>query len=140
MIAAQPAIDLTRYAFVRQLGDMSLYGTWLMNDSQESTEPCLVVIPSNRTTGFRPAVIALSAAFRYNDPRYLARASSVFARNLGMDSMVSAHKLANLIFDHLGDLVTMPEDPQHAIVVGEASITMDGRKRSLEVVDYEQAR
>lgn len=141
MIEAQPAIDLTRHAFKRELGDIAIFGTWLYNADQEDTEPCLVIIPRFRTMGYKPAVIALSAAFRYNSPRYLARASAIFARNLGFEDMVTAHKIANLIYDHLGDLVTMPNDPQQAIVVGEASVNLgDGRTRTVEVLDYEQER
>ena len=140
MIAAQPAIDLTRHAFMRELGDLTIFGTWLMNDEQEDTEPCLVIIPRYRSIGFKPAVIALSAAFRYNNPRYLAKASAIFARNLGFEDMASANKIANLIFDHLGDLVTMPEDPQSAVVVGEASVEVGGKKRTIEMLEYQQQR
>lgn len=139
--AAKPAIDLTRHAWKRELGDLTLYGTWLYNEAQEDTEPCLVIIPTYRTVGFKPCCIALSSAFQYNDPRYLAQAAAVFAENLGFDTLTSAHRLANLIYDHLGDLVTMPNDPSTAIVVGEATINLgDGTRRTAEVLDYEQDR
>lgn len=142
MIEARPAIDLTRHAFVRELGDLTLFGTWLHNEDQEDTEPCLVIIPSYRAKGtYKPAVIALSAAFRYNDPRHCARAASIFARNLGFEDLATANRIANLIYDHLGDLVTMPNDPTIAHVVGEATLDLgDGRKRTLEMLDYEQER
>lgn len=138
---AQPAIDLTRHAFKRELGDIAIFGTWLWNNDQEDTEPCLVLIPRYRTMDFKPAVIALSAAFRYNDPRYLARASAVFSTKMGFDDMVTAHKVATLIYDHLGDLISMPPDPTIATVIGEASVKLgDGRTRTVEVLDYEQER
>lgn len=141
MIEAKPAIDLSRYAFKRELGDLILFGTWLMNDEQEDTEPCLVIVPRHRVRNFKPAVIALSAAFRYNDPIHTARAAATFAHNLGFEDMMSADKIANMILDHLGDLVTMPPDPTVAHVVGEAHIDMgDGSKRKIEVLDYEQDR
>lgn len=140
MIEAKPAIDLTRHAFKRELGDLAIYGTWLMNEDQEDTEPCLVIIPRYRTYGFKPAVIALSAAFRYNDPRHTATAAAIFARNLGFDDMASANKIANLIFDHLGDLVTMPNDPSVANVIGEASFDLGGNRRTVEILDYQQDR
>ena len=142
MIEAKPAIDLTRHAFVRELGDLTLFGTWLYNADQEDTEPCLVIVPRYRAAGtYKPAVIALSAAFRYNDARHCARASAIFAKNLGFDDLATANKIANMIFDHLGDLVTMPVDPTDAHVVGEATIDLgNGRKRTVEVLDYEQQR
>lgn len=134
------AIDLTRHAWKRDAGDFSIYGTWVFNEDQEDTEPCLVVIPRYRTGGFRPVVIALSAAFRYNDPRYLARVTPVFLKMLGFDDGLSkAHALASLIHDHLYDLITMPVDPTAAIVVGEASLDLgNGRRTTVEFMDHEQ--
>lgn len=142
MIEAQPAIDLTRHAFVRELGEFTIFGTWLYNAEQEDTEPCLVIIPRYRARGtYRPAVIPLSAAFRYNDPRHLARAAAIFAMNLGFQEMTEANKVADLIYDHLGDLVSMPVDPTVATVAADATITMpDGTKRSIEMLDYVQER
>ena len=138
---AQPAIDLTRYHFVRHLGDMTVYGTWLFNDDQEDSEPCLVVIPRYRTTGFRPIVVALSAAYKYNSPQYLAQVAGLFAEGLGFErDLTTARKVATLIHDNLLDLLNMPLDPSVGVVVGEASVNIDGRKRNIEVLDYEQKR
>ena len=142
MIEAKPALDLTRHAWVRELGDLTVFGTWLYNADQEDTEPCLVIIPRYRARGtYKPAVIPLSAAFRYNDPVHLARAAAIFSKNLGFEDMVTANKVANVIYDHLGDLVSIPVDPRVAHVVGEAKIDMgDGRKRTVEMLEYEQER
>lgn len=142
MIEAKPAIDLTRHAWVRELGDLTVFGTWLYNADQEDTEPCLVIIPRYRARGtYKPAVIPLSAAFRYNDPVHLAQAAAIFSKNLGFEDMVTANKVANVIYDHLGDLVSIPVDPTVAHVVGEAKIDMgDGRKRTVEMLEYEQER
>lgn len=142
MIEAKPAIDLTRHAWVRELGDLTVFGTWLYNADQEDTEPCLVIIPRYRARGtYKPAVIPLSSAFRYNDPAHLARAAAVFAKNMGFEDMVSAHKLANLIYDHLGDLISIPVDPMVATVAADATITFgNGRKRSIEMLEYVQER
>lgn len=137
----QHAIDLTRYQFKRELGDLSIYGTWIHNDDQEDTEPCLVVIPRYRRLGFKPVVVALSAAFRYNDPRYLAHVAGVFAQNLGFaDDLTTARRIATLIYDHLLDLLTMPLDPTKAEVVGEANVDLGGQKRTIEMLDYVQER
>ena len=137
---AKPAIDLTRYQFKRDVGDLTIYGTWVFNEDKDGTEPCLVLIPRYRTRGFKPVVVALSAAFKYNDPRYLARVAGPFARSLGFeDGMTVANNIATAIHDHLLDLLKMPNDPTDAIVVGEATIDMGGRKRTIEVLDHEQA-
>jgi hypothetical protein len=138
---ARHAIDLTRYHFTRDVGDLSIFGTWLYNDDQEDTEPCLVVIPRYRTTGFKPVVVALSAAYRYNNPKYLAHVAGAFAQSLGFeDSLSQARKIATLIWDHLLDLLNMPLDPTEATVVGEVTIDQGGKKRTIEVLDYEQER
>lgn len=137
----QPLIDLTRYQWKRDLGDLSIYGSWVFNDDQEDTEPCLVIIPRYRREGFKPIVVALSAAFRYNDPRYLAQVAGLFAQQLGfVEDMTNARKIATMIHDHLLDLLNMPLDPSVAEVVGEASVDMGGRRRTIEVLDYAQER
>ena len=138
---AKPAIDLSRHHFVRELSDLMIFGTWLYNDDQEDTEPCLVVIPRYRRDGFKPVVVALSAAYRYNNPRYLAHAASAFAQSLGYkNDLTQARKVATLIYDHLLDLLTMPLDPTQATVVGEVTLDQGGKKRTVEVLDYEQKR
>jgi hypothetical protein len=133
------AIDLTRHHFKRELGELTLYGTWLYNDDQEDYEPALVIIPTLRRTGFKPCVVALSAAWKYNDDaRYLAYATRIFMRDLGMtDCLTNAHKLGSLIYDHLGDLVTMPPSPTSSILVGEAVVDIGGKKRTIQLLDHE---
>lgn len=135
------AIDLSRYQFVREIGDLAIYGTWLWNEDQEDTEPCLVVVPRYRRIGYKPVVVALSAAFRYNNPKYLAHVAGIFAESLGFSNdMTNARKIATLIHDHLLDLLTMPIDPTDAKVVGEASVDIGGRRRTVEILDYEQQK
>lgn len=136
-----PAIDLTRYAWKRELGDVAIFGTWLYNEDQEDTEPCLVLIPRYRTTGFKPVIIALSAAFRYNNPRYLAQVAGTISQSLGFsDDLTTARKIATLIYDHLGDLLNMPVDPTVAQVIGSASVEVGGKKRTVDVLDFAQDR
>lgn len=139
--AAKPAIDLTRSKWSREVGQFAIYGTWLYNEDKEDTEPCLVVIPRYRAYGFVPCCIALSAAYLYNDPRYLAHAAANYAKALGFEDMNSGYKLAELIHDHLSDLISMPPDPQKAVVVAEANIDLgNGKRKTIEVLDHEQTR
>ena len=138
----QPALDLTRFHWKRDVHDLTIFGTWLYNEDQEDTEPALVIIPRYRLNGAIPVCIALSAAFRYNDPRYLARTAGYFAKKLGFeDSIVTAHRIASLIDDHLADLLKMPVDPTEAIQVGEAVVNHgDGRRETVGLMDYEQIK
>lgn len=137
MANREPVINLARNHFIRPAGDLVLVATWIFNPDQEDYEPCLVVVPRYRRGGFNPCCVALSAAWRYNEPKYLAMASKTFLLALGMDDCMSnAHKVAEIIHSHLGDLVKMPPNPTRSIVVADASVTIDGVKRSMEVLDY----
>lgn len=137
----KPAIDLTRHAFQRTLGEFSLYGTWVYNADQEEYEPALVVIPAHRRSGFQPCVVALSAAYKYDSPKYCAEAAVLFVKALGMeDGITRAHTLATLIYDHLLDLLKMPESPTVSIIVGEASIDTGHGKKTLLIHDHEQLK
>lgn len=137
------AIDLTRHSFMRELGDMVLFGTWVYNNDQEDTEPALVLVPRYRhPSKIVPCVIALSAAHKYDDPVYCVWAAKGIAHNLGFeDSMNTTHRIADIIHSHLPDLVSMPVDPTQAVVAADAEFTAsDGKKRSVEIMDYEQIR
>ena len=139
---SQPAIDLSRTHFFREVGDLVCVGTWIFNDDQEDTEPALVILPRFRPpSSVKPCVIGLSAAFKYDNPKYLARAAPHIARCLGFeDSMQRANKIATLIHDHIPDLVRMPIDPTQAVVVGEAAVEVGGQRRTVEFTEQEQIR
>lgn len=135
------ALDLTRHAFLIPKGELVLLGTWLHWEGlagQNESEPALVIVPRYRKSGFKPAVVALSAAFKYSSPEYCAWASKEFAMNLGMDSASTAHLIGELIHSHLDDLLKMPNSPTETIVVGEARIH-DGvlGGKTVEIVDHD---
>ena len=139
----RPAIDLTRHHFMRELGDMVVFGTWVYNDEQEDTEPALVLLPRYRPPStVKPCVIALSAAYRYNDAKYCVHAAKGIAKALGFeDSMTRTHKIADILHSHLPDLVSMPVDPTEAVVVGEASIDAgNGRIERVQLIDHEAVK
>jgi len=136
---AKPAIDLTRFHFKRELGDITIFGTWLYNNEDDDSEPCLVLLPTFRHRGVKPPVIALSAAHRYNDARYLAQSMPVILQSLGFqDSLTQANRIAELIHSHLPDLVAMPNDPTEAVVVGHANIYDQTGSKTVEVIEHAQ--
>lgn len=137
----RPVLDLTRYAFRRRLGDITVYGSWY-GETVDESEPCLVLVPTYRIGAdrCRPVVIGLSAAFQYDNPRYLLQKSIQFNADLGFsDSMTHVHKIASIIHDHLQDLVEMPPKPVEREYVGaDAMITeASGRKHHVEILDRE---
>lgn len=139
--AARPALDLSRYHFVRELGEFRLYGTWYYeptDDNSDEYEECLVIVPSVRTIHM-PCVVRLQDAYLWTNPRYAAQMSLEFAKTMGFDSnlMSTASKLHGIIFDHLLDLIQMPPNPTEAVVGASGSFKVgDGPSRSVEILDY----
>ncbi|CAB4134958.1 hypothetical protein UFOVP275_40 [uncultured Caudovirales phage] len=140
---SKPVIDLTRFHFMRELGDLVLIGTWVWNEDREDTEPCLVLLPRYRPpSSVKPCIIALSSAWKYNDAKYCVGAAKGMAFALGFeDSMSTTHRIADIIHSHLPDLVSMPVDPQTAEVVGTASVDVGGgKRRTVEFLDHVQVQ
>lgn len=136
-------LDLTRYHFWRDLGDLSVVGSWV-GDTMDESEPCLVLLPARRKVSYertKPCCIALSHAYLYDDPSYLLRRAMEFNAALGFnDDMSHVHKIATAIYDHLGDLIHMPPRPVIREFVGaEATITdpSSGKQRHAEIIDFE---
>jgi hypothetical protein len=143
MNETQPAIDLSRHSFMRELGDMVLFGSWVYSEAKEDTEPCLVIVPRYRPpSSVKPCVIALSSAYKYADVKYLVNAAKHIAQCLGFeDSMTRTHKIADMIHSHLPDLVSMPVDPQEAVTGAFVELkTGDGRSKTLELQEFEQVK
>lgn len=139
----RPAIDLSRHHFMREVGDMVAVGTWIFNDDQEDTEPCLVILPRYRAPStVIPCVIGLSSAYKYDDMKYLTRAAPGIAKALGFeDSMSRSHKICDIIHSHLPDLVSMPTDPTQAIVVADGIVTTgDGSRKTVELMEFDQIK
>jgi hypothetical protein len=71
----------------------------------------------------------------------MAHRAREFVQLLGLhDSLTTAHKVALLIEDHLHDLITMPPNPVDAVVGADATITVNGKSRTVEVLDYVNQR
>ena len=139
----KPAIDLSRHHFMRELGDLVVFGTWVYNEDIEDTEPALVVMPRYRPpSSVVPCVVALSAAYLYNDPKYCVRAAKGMAKALGFDdSMNTTHRIADILHSHLPDLVSMPTDPSVGVVIADGIIDSgNGTKKSVELLEFQQVK
>lgn len=130
-------VDLSRHHFLRAVGDLVIVGTWWWCKDQEAWEPCLVVTHRYRKTGFRPVLIALSAAYKYDDPVYMAHAVKQFIELLQLQGNATvAYDIATMINDHLSDLISMPPNPTTSIIVADGSIGSGSSKKTFEIVDY----
>ena len=120
---------------VRQHGDIAVSFQWV------NEEPAMILFPARKSLpGAGAFVIALSAAFKYADPRtggptpYLIRNSVQAAQQLGFSptDTFAARKIAEVIVDSLPDLVDMPPEPQQfnqeqTQAIGEMAIKVDGQ-------------
>lgn len=135
------ALDLTRYHAKRQHGDITAYQTWFGPEQR----PALVLIPTYRQHHEKttPCVVPLDNAWKWDehigDPEGCARTCVEFAGHLGLDplSMMTCQRIASIIRDTLGELISIPPKPTESVVVADAIIT-DGRgkQRHAEVVDH----
>lgn len=140
----KPVLDLTNRAFTRELGDITLIGTWYGADIDESV-PVLCIVPTYRVLfdgvqlRSKPCCIALSSAHLYDDPKYLLARSMEFSKALGFeDSMQRTHKIAEAIHGSLLDLIKMPPRPVRGVYVGaDATLTDEmGRQQTVALHNH----
>lgn len=115
------------------IGDVLMILTWV-ND-----ERAMVLMPAHRAQGSPWFIIMESAAFKYDDPRYLAQQSAKAAQVMGMDESTSTWvRVADIIMNYLPDLIRMPSSPPaefHSASFGELKLLADG-----EVIRAEDIR
>ncbi|MBP8236038.1 MAG: hypothetical protein KAY22_27500 [Rhizorhabdus sp.] len=117
-------LDPRKAHLVRQHGDIIAIYTWV-ND-----ERALVLIPAHRKPGSPWFVVCESAAYRYDNPHYLAKQARKAAEVIGMDETQAAwFKIASIIIEGLGDLIRMPSAPEKELMsasIGHMEIREDG--------------
>jgi len=102
------SLDLNTVHLARRHGDVQAVYTWV-ND-----ERALVLIPARRLRA--PWYVVMdSAAYRYDDPAYLARQCMRACEVLGMEpSRANWVRIATIIHEGLPDLLRMPAAPPSA--------------------------
>ena len=143
----KPALDLNEYHFTRDLGELTLFGTWITIDEEDGPEPCLAIVRTHHMgrDRIKPCVVVLNDAWRYDDPksghRHLLNTAVSFAKVLGYaNNMTNVHKVADVIHSHLLDLIKMPPAPglgeENRSRGAEVTITdANGRRISRELYD-----
>lgn len=137
-----PVLDLTNRSFTRVLGDITIIGTWYGADINEC-EPVLCIVPTFRVLfdgvalRSKPCCVALSAAYLYDEPRYLLARAMEFSKLLGFEEgMQRTHKIAEAIHGSLQDLIQMPPRPVIGSFVGADATLIDldsGRQTTHEL-------
>lgn len=136
----RPVLDLTKYAFKKEAGEITLFGTWYGPESK----PVLVLVPTllfGRHI-ITPCVVPLINAWlwsrEHGDPVYVARESYNIARKLGLteNNMYTCMKITTLIQDHIDALKNMPLKQSERAVVADAFHTDEyGKVRHVEVIE-----
>ncbi len=107
-----PFLDLTRYAFKRQLGDITVYGTWIGSNHR----PALALVPTFGRLGHEtttPCIVQMDNAWLWDEERGDFEAcvpvAVAFCPNLGLDpnSMRDVRRVMGIIHDSIGDMIGM---------------------------------
>jgi len=118
------SLDLNKAHLHRQLGDLVVIYTWA------DDERAMILIPAYRK-GAAWYIIKDSAAYKYDNQRYLAHQCRIAAEVLGMEpSPNNWMKLATVILDGLPDLLEMPSAPDQDLMratLGEMRMYADGK-------------
>jgi hypothetical protein len=92
-------------------------------------ERAMVLWPLHRK-GVPAFIVCDSAAFKYDDPKYLAAQALKCAEMWGMESSSTVwFRVATIIHEGLSDLIRLPPLPAGKVsgpVIGEASLRMNG--------------
>lgn len=138
-------LDLTKYAWRQEHGDITVYGTWWLGD-KEGPWPCMVLVPTYRqmALNYVPCVVTLDLAWIWSeevgDPAYAADTAMSFAQSLGIGATPkNVIRVASIIRDHIEDMIKRipPRPTSHQDVVADIIIKdqQTGRERHAEIKD-----
>lgn len=128
-------LDTRKAHLTRVHGDITAIYTW-MDD-----ERCMVLAPTYRRNA--PwYVVKESAAFKYDNPKYLARQCPIACEVLGIEPSTSNWaRVATIINEGLSDLIRMPSMPIVApvgIQYGALKLFADGHQIAEEAIINER--
>ena len=133
------ALDLTRNAWVKKHGDITVYGTW-WNDEHDGWLPCMALVPTFRQERITPCVVTMDLAWIWSEEEgsmaFAVETALDFAETLGLPpDQKSVIRVASLIRDHLGDMISIPPRPvnDNEIVVADGFATINGKTHHAEI-------
>jgi hypothetical protein len=115
-------LDLSKAHLTRRHGDILAVYTWVNN------ERAMVLAPALRKHAAWYCLLE-SAAYKYDNPRYLARQSAIAADVLGIEPNTrNWSRIASIINEGLPDLIRMPSEPENerGQVYGNMILRADG--------------
>lgn len=128
-------LDTTKSFLTRTHGDIIANYSWI-ND-----ERALVLIPALRKNAAWYVVME-SAAFKYDDPHYLAKQCVIACEVLGIEpNKTNWVRIATIINEGLPDLIRMPASPEkefHNHSFGRMILRADGQVMAEELIRLEK--
>ncbi len=117
------SIDTKKAHLTRYHGDIAAIYSWV-NDERA------LILVAHRRPGSPWYIVMESAAFKYDEPRYLALQSAKACEVLGIEpSRPNWVRVATIINEGLPDLVAMPSAPPpefHRASFGQMQLRADG--------------
>lgn len=138
------SLDLRKAHKHRVHGQITCIYTWMKvgADSPDQPERCMVLIATHRNVKTPWYIVMESAAFKYDDPVYLAHQSKKACEVMGFEPSHSAwFKIASIIHDGLEDLLRMPSAPEPEYLrsaLGNMQLRADGRVISQQDIRLEK--
>jgi len=133
-------LDLRQSAWTQRHGNVTVIGTWIGKDGD--FQPCMVLIRSGDeySEDLVPCAIPLEDCWIWSedvgDGRRSAFAAREFARVLRLDDDPrTLIRIASIIHDHLGDLISMRpyQQIEQKAVIADVSITHRDTGKTLDV-------
>lgn len=115
-------LDTRKSHLTRRHGDLYAVYTWV------DDERAMILIPAHRP-GAPWYIVKESAAFKYDDPQYLATQCVTACNVLGIEpSRPNWVRVATIIHEGLPDLVRMPSAPPNELTaaIGRMQLRADG--------------
>lgn len=122
-------LDTRQILWNHNHGDISVLATWVTTED-EGHEPCIVLYKTHSRSTC--CAIALSSAFKYDDPKYAALASKGICEDLGIEPTIqNVVRIGGLIDNYLEDLIQIPPRPKIGIKesLGEFVMTTENGQR-----------
>lgn len=144
MTLLRPVLDLTKYAWTQQHGDLRVFGTWRYDEDDNQWVPCLAIVPAHVFLSAErviPCIVTVDLAWIWSEEHgNEAFAGSIIGDFLATLNMAptreNGYRLLSIIRDHLEDLIKRipPRPPEHK-VAADAFVTFEsGKVRHKEIV------
>lgn len=143
----RPCLDLTRNAWVKNHGDLTVYGTWYWDADDNQWVPSLVIMRAHARLLIEetmPCIVPVDHAWCWSEEEggweHIAPTLLAFCEALKMpDDQKSMFRLVDIVRNHLEDLLKrIPPRPKNfddEAIVADAVAKVNGKTHHTEISD-----